>query len=810
MSEELRKFVADTLLDMMSNSINIREHSVRTVLTNDGLLASIPTARRSAVRMAMATLQRLQVIVDDPDDIRGLMSNGFTSAHAVAQTPRAHFVKGLGKKAVDPEDAEKIWDYSVAISCRNEEIWIEKLRQKNDIPIAFLQASPAQAPASTVDLSSLFADMQPALSGCDDCLSVTSPAAYFVDLLQQLKRAVFTDAKKNSTTLLAVLLQRRPDLGNLKLSCANTKKLIPYVDLVNEVLESVVSNYYVHGTKAATNVWNMDDDDDDNGSDGDDDSTDDVSNEPHNVDYTVYQDVIQPVVFPSTVFPYNQAIDSVRTYLGALGSSRQAVLRAFRSPHRLTTSSKNGDKKMLLKKAKAVLDRAEAAECLGLLHEDYIAITGEAFQTRDYFDAFDNKSTASSDEEYRQKIGWRRVCEYWGYNPPASSTDTKTGDPEMVGEKKGLTCIKTQLLPRSKLSFGELLNLLRTSHFSRRLAIVSGTQQQQQFPETLDDTLKLRCLEAGGTTTKALETNACRDLHAFLLLWRRVGWSLDDTDTAVVMLTGGKTTRLGSAIIDSLAYIKRISELTELLVGDILPLWGTMDTYTKNSIYKRIFLRRHIIAGDAVFQADSQGRYLTSTKLKISLHSLAIQTALGISAPELSSLDSFGNLGNSLNLQSISFIYRVVVFCRMTEIPVVRYPDFLTLFQKNGDIYRNPRTTHVILETWRRFRKWGWDLDNLWWVISGVPDCQGHQSSPFKQEKIVETTARIIEENTKILHTKCIPIAAKSRDPSQITKAEVADVSAALFGADIGSKVEAFVNGKSCETHAKFRRDATI
>ena len=34
-----------------------------------------------------------------------------------------------------------------------------------------------------------------------------------------------------------VLLERRPDLGDIELSCENTTTPLPYIDLVNEILE---------------------------------------------------------------------------------------------------------------------------------------------------------------------------------------------------------------------------------------------------------------------------------------------------------------------------------------------------------------------------------------------------------------------------------------------------------------------------------------------------------------------------------------------------------------------------------------------
>ena len=72
---------------------------------------------------------------------------------------------------------------------------------------------------------------------CWHCRLVLSPAAYFVDLLQFLARA---DAGERSA--LDALLERRPDLAHIRLNCENTNTVLPYIDLVNEVLENAVTN----------------------------------------------------------------------------------------------------------------------------------------------------------------------------------------------------------------------------------------------------------------------------------------------------------------------------------------------------------------------------------------------------------------------------------------------------------------------------------------------------------------------------------------------------------------------------------------
>jgi 5-hydroxyisourate hydrolase-like protein (transthyretin family) len=71
---------------------------------------------------------------------------------------------------------------------------------------------------------------------CEHCRSVYSPAAYLVEILHFLKyKTVPTgDAKK-------ILFDRRPDLGEIDLSCANSNTPVKYIDLVCELLENAVA-----------------------------------------------------------------------------------------------------------------------------------------------------------------------------------------------------------------------------------------------------------------------------------------------------------------------------------------------------------------------------------------------------------------------------------------------------------------------------------------------------------------------------------------------------------------------------------------
>src|SRR5262249_4036580 len=83
-----------------------------------------------------------------------------------------------------------------------------------------LSAAPTGHEAT---LDQLFGSMD--FCACTECRSVLSPAAYLVDLLH------FIDyPHAGAKNPQAMLLERRPDLQYLLLTCENTNTALPYID----------------------------------------------------------------------------------------------------------------------------------------------------------------------------------------------------------------------------------------------------------------------------------------------------------------------------------------------------------------------------------------------------------------------------------------------------------------------------------------------------------------------------------------------------------------------------------------------------
>ncbi|KAJ3958818.1 hypothetical protein N0V92_004597, partial [Colletotrichum tropicale] len=150
-------------------------------------------------------------------------------------------------------------------------------------------------------------------------------------------------------SILEKLFNRRPDLGDLLVSCRNTNEVVPYIDLVNEVLESALRYLQTNNNKlekrgkriSAHNASKVEKDTQD-GSDydaayypsGSVESSSSANkaallSDAANIDYALYDSVIVHKVAPSSVLPYDHSQDSLERYLAALKTNLPDLASEF-------------------------------------------------------------------------------------------------------------------------------------------------------------------------------------------------------------------------------------------------------------------------------------------------------------------------------------------------------------------------------------------------------------------------------------------------------------------------------------------------
>lgn len=128
----------------------------------------------------------------------------------------------------------------------------------------------------------------------DHCRSIFGPAAYFVDLLRFVDKNI-TQHPANDIPPGHKLEERRPDLTDLRLDCRNAYDLVPYVDLVTEILEAIVR------TEAMPDAYQ----------------------------------VLEAADFPMNL-PFNLPLAEIRSYLAQLKTSLPQIYQAFETdpPHK--------------------------------------------------------------------------------------------------------------------------------------------------------------------------------------------------------------------------------------------------------------------------------------------------------------------------------------------------------------------------------------------------------------------------------------------------------------------------------------------
>jgi hypothetical protein len=166
------------------------------------------------------------------------------------QLHSAYAIKMRGKEELfelykdDRALAEHIYDRA---SMRHSRSQMIKMQLESTYSVPGYTWAPSEGMAELVsskyfsaNLEALFGDQ--GFCACKHCDSFFSPSAYLTDLFLYLNKVKVSQAgtSPSEDTALEKLFKRRPDLGNIQLNCKNSHTPLPYIDLVNEVLEAKI------------------------------------------------------------------------------------------------------------------------------------------------------------------------------------------------------------------------------------------------------------------------------------------------------------------------------------------------------------------------------------------------------------------------------------------------------------------------------------------------------------------------------------------------------------------------------------------
>ena len=196
--------------------------------------------KKEAINEELKSVQRVFKLVPNYSKTLALRNEKIHSSQSIVSIGESRFVKEVAPKAgIEEREAKEIY-----------------LKAETKHTAAMLMVGDLQDSMSVMDIASFettsLAKKLEAVSKdfpnlkslfkltdtceCNHCRSVYSPAAYLVEILQFLdKRMVVANNAKS------VLFQRRPELGEIDLGCANANTPVKYIDLVCEILEEAIS-----------------------------------------------------------------------------------------------------------------------------------------------------------------------------------------------------------------------------------------------------------------------------------------------------------------------------------------------------------------------------------------------------------------------------------------------------------------------------------------------------------------------------------------------------------------------------------------
>jgi hypothetical protein len=706
----------------------IREH-------RDQLFEGIAPEQMQPATESIERLQRLYQITPSDEALQAMMNLGFSSAQDVVAFPADTFIERFGDQFGSPEVARLVHRKAEQVNAVVYNV-LAAARQLDTTPAIYAVSPPQGVIEHTKKelikhfptMESLFGSLD--FCECEHCRSVLSPAAYFVHLLQFLDptdgvwesllndwakkhggapypfanqaahKAFLTDWEANNPGVSAplttrkpcdVLLDRRLDLAYLPLTCENTHTALPYIDIVNEILEYYVAKgsldqHSVYDTGSAT--------------------TAELLAEPENIVLEAYGTLKGKEARYPMGLPFDLWTETVRRFLDHFEVPFWQVQDVLRATDELFPPLADP------RPAEPAYYRADVwAEYLGIAPVEYDLLTGS-----NLLDAwFELYGYATEEEALTELASARTLARRLGvtYKELMELVRTSFVNPHLdsLVMLRKLAVDAVDVLRYKGHPQHNPFSPEESAAFEAHLKDVAdrygfgGTAWLQEAWEagSFDRILVLADPEVGcnfaRTTLRHADTTPANglDFHTlnlFVRLWKKLGWTIEETDRALQVFVPFNARPLTAATLapalrTALVYIAHLEQLGEQLKIrqgrriELLTLWSDLPTRGAAPLYAKLFLVPSLLKNDAVFD-HPHGDYLSSTDVLLKNHMLAVQSALNLSADEIRHILTQAEEDPEktvLSLATVSLLYRHGLLARALKISV---RDLVALKELSG------------------------------------------------------------------------------------------------------------------------------
>jgi len=566
------------------------------------------------------------------------------------------------------------------------------------------------------------------------------------DELEYLNRHLLEDtysweiAKLKSVSALDIFLERRPDIAWLELSGVNTYTTLPYIDIVNEVLEAAVFplEFAIRPTtqesldtiieelgnkKVSTllktefekNKWIISE----NATISTTDEYSDCQWYIHDgerifelnlgyggLDVSVYgtnqtdatsdQLATNPEYNPRAydclaqeIYPWNLPFDIwaeiSRVYLKHLGIPRYKLWEIF-----------NAGKTELINLA---------IEYFGISESEREIIVGQD----------------------QGNSPWL----YWGF----SEIDLLPESSNVKKEKLWVEKLKqvSIFLEKSGLDYESLIDLLNTSFINPTGSI------ELNFLSSSDDgaNTSLNC-DIDRAIISNISAAKLNDIHRFICLQRKTGWTIPQLDQVIRVMDWKK---LDDKLIIALRYLRQLQVDLHEDLDELLCWYAPIDTKPgpkrAPSFYEQLFLDKSVVSPvDEYFLLNDKRNDLAinvvpeKNKETIKGHAPTIIAGLKITEAELDLVlaDEFpttseGQIPDApLNLQNLSRIFRIVSFSRALNLSIKNFLSFRTMCNINPFSKKNIAGTFHFIEKFNMIKRSNFNFSELEYLVFNNAD----------------------------------------------------------------------------------------
>ncbi|HET9279046.1 MAG TPA: Tc toxin subunit A, partial [Flavitalea sp.] len=512
-------------------------------------------------KASVKTLERLYQLTPSNEAMQALSKTGLTSALQITKYTKGEFMMKYGNTFSSTKEAELTFNKASEVQSAVMNLATSYLTARS-APNVYGITGKLQKEENEIiaypTLEELFGNMD--YCACDHCKSVLGAAAYLVDLLQFIDLEDMPHEKQNP---IAVLLKRRPDIQHLQLTCENTNTILPYIDIVNEILEYYVINgnldmFKGHDITSAT-------------------KTTELLADPQFVMTAAY-DEVKTKVYPFDL-PFDYPLEALRLLFQAWDVTLPAALQTFRDP------------------------LSARKELVYLNEEEYKILTDTAAHSLPEY--FGETATSTIDQLNAAisngKTFSRRVN--ISYEDLVSLLKTEFINPGAVIVPL-LEATKIPLLTLQGFYDGTITDAEMDALLPTDLVVADyGGDVKQWLRDNQDLIMSLITLTDIGpktgecnfadvqlrfalpdNTQNKLDELAYQKFHRFIRLWKKTGWSIETTDKAIIalmplapgdlMMANINTTFV--TVLARFANLKRVMDLLSLSdkkMQTLLLLW---------------------------------------------------------------------------------------------------------------------------------------------------------------------------------------------------------------------------------------------